>query len=197
MTAIYLIVPADTTTRTEFLIQAAKDAAESEYQYIKFVAMDIEDSQLRPLHPTDPKGRLADAISHVKDKPVCIYTSHHMWNNVMGGMTGFENYPLWDAHYDEVPELDTNWVPYGGWTQCAMKQYKGTTVVPGGISADLNIAHLGRLLGDSPPDEKAELLARIAELEAREEELLNIRKGDKAAFVAARNILNDRIDRKP
>lgn len=204
MTAIYLIVPPDTTTRTEFLIQAAKEAAGSEYQHIRFVALDIEDSALRLLHPTNPKGRLDDAISHIMDKPVVIYTSRHMWSKVMRGMAGFERYPLWDAHYDEVAELDTNWVPYGGWTQCAMKQYKGTTLVPGGISADLNIADLVRLLGDSPPNEEKEaLLARIAELERSEaeclaelEEVAKIRKDDKAAFATVRNIVNDRIDRK-
>lgn len=168
ITAIYLVVPPDTTTRTEFLIEAAKEAAGSEYQHIKFVAMDIEDARGRPLHPTKPKERLGDAISHVKDKPVVIYSSLSMWSKVMRGALGFEQYALWDARYDELAELDTNWVPYGGWKQRAMKQYKGTTLVAGNISADLNIGDLGRLgLSEPAPQPEIEVLKQmIQELEA-------------------------------
>lgn len=146
MTAIYIWLPPDTTTKTELLIQAAKDAAGSEYQHVKFVAMDIEDAQLRLLHPLDPKARLFDAISHIKDKPVIIYTSRYMWSKVIGDVTGFEQYcALWDARYDKLADLDANWEPYGGWKERAIKQYQGTTTVAGGISADLNVVHLERL----------------------------------------------------
>ena len=133
MTAIYFVLPANTTIQTHLFIPVLKQAAGPEYEYIKFVAVDIEGD--KPLHPLDPKARLHDAISHIEDKPVVIYTSRNMWSKVIGDVTGFEQYALWDACYDKTPELDTNWVPYGGWKQRAMKQYKGTTDV-GGISAD-------------------------------------------------------------
>lgn len=143
MTAIYFHLPSDTTTKTELLIQAVKEAASVEYQYIKFVAVDIEGGKL--LHPLLWEERLEDAISHIKDKPVVIYTSKNAWEVVMGGVDGFEDYPLWDAKYDNLPNLEANWKPYGGWTQRAIKQFKGTTIVPGGISSDLNTISLKRL----------------------------------------------------
>lgn len=144
-TAIYIFIPSDTTTLTHFLIQAGKDAAGAEYEYVKFVALDIEGDEL--LHPTDPCGRLANAVSNVKDKPVVIYSSLNMWGICMRNDACFQHLPLWDARYDNIPELDTNWVPYGGWEKRAGKQYKGTTTVPGGFSADLNVVDLGRLFG--------------------------------------------------
>lgn len=164
MTAIYLWLPPDTTAQTHLLIQAAKDAAGDEYQHIKFVAMDIEGDE--KLHPEAPAARLHNAISNVKDKPVVIYSSAYMWGKVMGKSTALSQYPLWDARYDELPELDTNWVPYGGWIQRAMKQYQGTTSVAG-ISADLNVVHLGRLRETSSPDPIQEAINLIEDVEAK------------------------------
>jgi len=157
MTAIYFYLPADTTTQTHLLIPVVKEAAGTEYEYVKFVAVDIEGDQ--PLHPIDPAARLKDAISHIKDKPVAIYTSRHKWNGiVMGGVSGFEQYPLWDARYDRLAELDTNWVPYGGWKQRAIKQYQGTTMIPGNISVDLNVVSLERLFPPTEPDTNQAIL---------------------------------------
>lgn len=195
MTAIYFHLPPDTTTQTHLLVQAVKEAAGEEYQHVKFVAVDIEDEQLRPLHPTDSRGRLANAISHIKDKPVVVYTSGRMWGKVMGNMGGFEQYPLWDAQYDKKAELDVGWVAYGGWRERAMKQFQGTTQVAG-ISVDLNIGHLGRLgLSPPAPEPAPEVLKqRIQELEAlaaiKDEE---IRKKT-AAMIAARNTLDGSLD---
>ena len=171
--AIYLIVPSDTTTLTHSLIQAGKDAAGDEYQHIKFYALDIEGDKL--LHPTDPVARLLNTALNVSDKPVVIYSSKYMWEVVMGGAynVGFEKYPLWDARYDELPDIDATWFPYGGWTQRAIKQYKGTTTVAGGISADLNIVHLGRLFGIAEPEEDWKELYQILLMDhqGQEEEL--------------------------
>jgi GH25 family lysozyme M1 (1,4-beta-N-acetylmuramidase) len=180
MTAIYFHLPSDTTAKTELLIQAVKDAAGTEYQYIKFVAVDIEGEKL--LHPTLWEERLEDAISHIQDKPIVIYTSKSMWDVVMAGVSEFEDFPLWDAKYDNLPDLDANWVPYGGWKERAMKQYQGTTSVPGNISADLNVAHLGRLFPKQEADIE-DLRRLLAERDAEVEKKTN-------AMIAARNTLN-------
>ena len=150
MTAIYFHLPSDTTIKTELLIQAVKEAAGNEYEYVKFVAIDIEGDKL--LHPTDPVARLFNAISYIQDKPIVIYTSKSAWGKVMGDTTAVDMLPLWDARYDKLPNLEANWVPYGGWACCAMKQYRGTTMVPGNISADLNMVHLGRLFPKIEPE---------------------------------------------
>jgi hypothetical protein len=169
MTAIYLVVPSDTTTLTHSLIQAGRDAAGSELQYIKFFALDIEGD--KPLHPTDAVARLRDAIVNASPMPIVIYSSRSKWQIVMGDVDDFNQCILWDARYDESPEIDKNWVPYGGWKERAIKQYGGTRIVAGNISADVNVVHLGRLFGTpepEPPEEdwkaKYEDVAKEAEL---------------------------------
>ena len=39
------------------------------------------------------------------------------------------NRPLWDANYDGVPVPAVDFVPYGGWTSCVIKQYRGTSSI--------------------------------------------------------------------
>lgn len=144
LTAIYIVIPPDTDPHTHLLILRAKEAAGDEYQHVRAVAMDIEDEDRRPLHPTDPDARLMDAIDNVPDKPVWIYTSLGMWPPMMGDSCTFPDYPLWDARWSPPEGLDGGFVPYGGWSECAMRQYQGTTLIHG-ISADLNVADLARL----------------------------------------------------
>jgi len=197
MTAVYFHLPSDMTTQTHLFIPVVKQAAGTEYEHIRFVVVDIEGSA--PLHPTDPVARLKDAISNIQDKSVVIYTSRHMWNDVvMGGAynVGFEKYPLWDALYDKKAELDTGWVPYGGWKQRAIKQYTGTTTIAGNISADLNIASMKRLLGNTiPDDDDVEMLKqKIEQLEA-EGEIKNATIQEQIEIMtAARNTLNTALD---
>lgn len=37
------------------------------------------------------------------------------------------NVPLWAAQYDGIESVD-NFIPFGGWTQCAAKQYQGSPI---------------------------------------------------------------------
>lgn len=57
-----------------------------------------------------------------------IYTGRWWWsaNQYMRNTTAFASEPLWDAHYDGVPNATADFVPYGGWMAPAMKQYAGT-----------------------------------------------------------------------
>ncbi|OGO08495.1 MAG: hypothetical protein A2Y61_03930 [Chloroflexi bacterium RBG_13_60_13] len=126
LTAIYVWIPPDTTTDTSVLMQVAKDAAGDEYQHVSFVALDIEDPQHRPLHPTLPEQRLENAIGHVRDKTAVIYTSRSMWPDLMKGWESFAWLPLWDASYAQGDQLDVNFRPYGSWTQRAALQYEGS-----------------------------------------------------------------------
>ena len=64
-----------------------------------------------------------------------IYTGAWWWKGYLGNTTQFSNYLLWDSHYDLEPDPDFNFVPYGGWTQCEIKQYAGSQ--PDGT--DLNV----------------------------------------------------------
>mmetsp|Transcript_22534 Transcript_22534/g.32930 ORF Transcript_22534/g.32930 Transcript_22534/m.32930 type:complete len:211 (+) Transcript_22534:39-671(+) len=59
-----------------------------------------------------------------KNVTLGIYTSSSQWNPITGGSTQFKKYPLWYAHYDGVSSF-SDFVPFGGWTSPAIKQYKG------------------------------------------------------------------------
>jgi hypothetical protein len=151
LTAIYVWIPPDTTTDTSVLMQVAKDAAGDEYQHVYFIALDVEDPQHRPLHPSHPEQRLENAIGHVEEKRAVIYTSRSMWPALMKGWEAFAWLPLWDASYDLGDELDVNFTPYGGWTRRAALQYQGTTNRYG-ISCDLDVVDLERLGFEEEPE---------------------------------------------
>lgn len=55
-----------------------------------------------------------------------MYTSNSQWTPIAGGSTQFSQYPLWYPHYDNSASF-SDFVPFGGWTSPAIKQYQGTT----------------------------------------------------------------------
>jgi GH25 family lysozyme M1 (1,4-beta-N-acetylmuramidase) len=65
-----------------------------------------------------------------------IYTSNSQWSPITGGSTQLSKYPLWYPHYDNNPSF-SDFVPFGGWSKPAIKQYAGTTSFCG-ASVDLN-----------------------------------------------------------
>ncbi|ELR21707.1 glycosyl hydrolase [Acanthamoeba castellanii str. Neff] len=56
---------------------------------------------------------------------VGIYTSQYQWSSIMGSWTGASRFPLWYAHYDNNPSF-SDFSPFGGWNQPAIKQYVAT-----------------------------------------------------------------------
>lgn len=89
-------------------------------QWLKFVAVDVEDSQI---------------VSQVNDIDVIegagyearIYTSRGEWASCMGGSTAFSSLKLWDAAWDDTLTAEQwpdkveipghEFVSYGGWTE--------------------------------------------------------------------------------
>merc|ERR1712093_132686 len=61
---------------------------------------------------------------------VGIYNSQYQWSSIMGSWTGASRFPLWYAHYDNNPSF-SDFSPFGGWNQPAIKQYVGNAVVCG------------------------------------------------------------------
>lgn len=47
---------------------------------------------------------------------------------------------LWDSNYDQVPVVEANFRPYGGWTKPAIKQYRGTSSIGHVSQIDLDVA---------------------------------------------------------
>lgn len=81
---------------------------------------------------------LLDMLSgHAHDR--CgIYTGAWYWQPFMGDWTAYSDHPLWTADYDGVPD-PTVFHRYGGWTECAVKQFKGTSVFEGVGGVDINV----------------------------------------------------------
>lgn len=51
--------------------------------------------------------------------------------------TGWSDRALWVADHDGIADLD-DWIPFGGWTQLAAKQYEANVKI-GGVNVDLSI----------------------------------------------------------
>jgi hypothetical protein len=144
----------------------AKEACGDEWEYVRFVAFDIEAKANVQLHPVNPDARLANAMSHVLgEKPAVIYSSQSMWKKLMLDSKMFKKFPLWEAYYDGDERLSVPPRFPDGWTLRAMKQYAGTSDVAG-LVVDLNIADTV-LLGidtEQEADPTGELRAQIKAL---------------------------------
>ncbi len=185
----YIVIPPDTTVKTDQLIGAGLAAAGPFARDLKFIAADIESNKL--IHPASPGQRLSNALADIRRAgiPAIIYTSRSKWPKSMGtNSTAFSRVPLWDASYladsgvfkgwcSFAPILmDNRFVKYGGWDTRAMWQLAGTvSAVPNfDNKADLNLADFARLgitetlpeEVDNMPDPRVDdILTRLANVE--------------------------------
>ncbi len=109
-----------------------------------------------------------------------IYTAHWWWPENMANSTVFAYLPLWNSWYDDDP--DTDGLPYGGWTDSAVEQYAGTTMV-GGQSVDLDY---DKTLEDSWEDDLSQ--AQYDELKAQ------IKRLERATFAGGETPANEDRD---
>ncbi len=165
----YIVIPRDTTVKTNQLIAAGIKAAGVFARDLKFIAADIESNE--PIHPASPGQRLSNALADIRvvGQRAIIYTSRSKWPKSMGtNVTAFNRVPLWDASYLEASgafggwrdfvyaAMDGQFIKYGGWEKRAMWQLAGTvSAVPDfDNKADLNLADFARLgITDSPIEE--------------------------------------------
>lgn len=121
--------------------------------------IDCEDTNLGDMTPPQVVAAIQEAVAFCAKKKVKhgIYTGRWWWPKT-GDSIAFAHLPLWAAYYDE------NWdgLPYGGWAQSAIHQYKGTTDLCG-QSVDLNYAK-NLVVAEEPADVR-DLAARLATLE--------------------------------
>eukprot|EP01133_Synstelium_polycarpum_P004256 gene4256-4966_t len=78
---------------------------------------------------------MLDGASAVGAK-VGVYTSESQWVPIMGDWSGGSAYPLWYAHFDGSPSF-SDFSPFGGWSQPAIKQFSGSDTVCG-LGVDQN-----------------------------------------------------------
>ncbi len=170
----YIVIPPDTTVKTDQLIAAGLNAAGPFARDLKFVAADIESNRL--IHPASPGQRLSNALADIRRAgiPAIIYTSRSKWPKSMGtNSTAFSRVPLWDASYladsgvfngwgsfNGATTMDLMFVKYGGWDTRAMWQLAGTvSAVPNfNNKADLNLADFARLgITETLPEEVVDM----------------------------------------
>lgn len=84
-----------------------------------------------------------------------IYTGRWYWADprYMGNSTKFSDRELWDSRYDDIPDTQVGFTPYGGWSASRIKQFRGTSVLAGISGIDLNVLSVA---------EEAELTAEPA-----------------------------------
>ncbi len=82
--------------------------------------------------------RLRQAASECAALPAGIYTSVSKWRELTGNSREFADLPLWSAYYTSDDSLDKWGGPYGGWTECHIRQHAGDIDLCG-IHVDLNI----------------------------------------------------------
>lgn len=91
-----------------------------------------------------------DTITGEFNKDVGIYTAAWWWNRYLPNTTEFSDLPLWDARWDNDPDIDP--VRYGGWTKPYMSQYAADTHYgTSGIWCDIN--SYGEVAAPPPPVE--------------------------------------------
>jgi GH25 family lysozyme M1 (1,4-beta-N-acetylmuramidase) len=73
---------------------------------------------------------LAEIDSQLGSGRAGIYSSEYEWGQVMGGLSGPTNYPLWYADYDGNPNFN-GFNGFGGWTTPNVKQFAGDSTVCG------------------------------------------------------------------
>jgi len=178
----YIVIPPDTTVKTDQLIKAGLGAAGPYARDLKFIAADIESDVL--IHPASPGLRLGNALADIRRAgiPAIIYTSRSKWPKSMGAnSTAFNRVPLWDASYLDgsgvfngwgsfsANAMDGKFIKYGGWDKRAMWQLAGTVeAVPQfDNKADLNLADFARLGITETLPEIDDILVRLARVEGQ------------------------------
>lgn len=99
--------------------------------------LDVEDEGLTI---ADVDRSLAACDLYMGGKLTGVYSGRWFFENQDWlGLTKWSDRPLWDSRFDGVADVDAGFVPYGGWTQCAIKQYRGTSSIGSVHQIDLNV----------------------------------------------------------
>jgi hypothetical protein len=91
--------------------------------------LDIEDEVPAKYYDAAPAANqafIADMVDTMNKLriPVGIYSTKTYWNNIMGNIEGYSQYPLWYPRYDAVNSMDF-FSPFAGWNEAKIKQTGG------------------------------------------------------------------------
>lgn len=108
-------------------VERAQQAVGNEWENLSFIGIDVE------LATTPDIIREAcETAQKMGVRPV-IYTAKWAWNQFMADTTDFKDLPLWNAFYDNDPDIDFPRFPFGGWVleKLCGEQYTNTTNIDG------------------------------------------------------------------
>lgn len=115
---------------------------------IRRMWLDVEDESAARYDWAACEAKVRDALNACDSFTVTgidrtgIYTGGWFWRSdqYMANTTTFADRELWDANYaDGVADAAAGFVPYGGWTSCAIKQWQGTTTYFGVSGVDMDV----------------------------------------------------------
>lgn len=118
-------------------------------QYVGRLWLDVEDTAAASVLTRMTSIRAALAVlddwsaTHQKFRPG-IYTGGWWWRDYLANTPLFKDRSLWASQYDGI-EDPAVFNAFGGWTSCAIKQYRGTSSLAGVSGVDLNILSEGAL----------------------------------------------------
>lgn len=115
-------------------IETAKRMCGSFWSELSFVAIDCETDGITESQIFG----MEEALRRENQRPI-LYTAHWFWHGRFGNSQAFRHLPLWNAYYDQEPDIDFAKAPYGGWTleDVVGEQYAGTTQLAG-VTVDRN-----------------------------------------------------------
>lgn len=114
---------------------------------IRKLWLDVEDTASSQYNQADTEAKVTDALAACDAFPTAsgektgIYSGRWFWTDrrYMANTEAFADRELWDANYDNVVDAAIGFAPYGGWLECAIKQYRGSATVAGVGGVDLNV----------------------------------------------------------
>lgn len=117
---------------------------------VRRVWLDIEDAEGAARLTQGQREAIVDELLDACDRygilPAGIYTGRWFWRPYMADTPRYASRPLWDSRFDGIPDVSANWVPYGGWTERAIKQYAGDASLGGVSGIDLNVVSEGEVV---------------------------------------------------
>lgn len=116
-------------------IREAKKNAGATWHNLDVVFVDVEIPQTTLVQVRE----LCEALK-ADGKRVSIYSARWFWKGTLGNPTDpwLLEYPLWNAFYDNSPDIDFPANPYGPWNSVIGEQYQNTTNL-GNVNVDLNV----------------------------------------------------------
>ena len=116
-------------TGRQAVAEARRDIPIGVWKHLKFVAVDVEvdgiaaTEVLKALQEIERLGRTA-----------VVYTSWNSWNTMIrprnSTLIATKGYRLWNASWDNDPDIDFSRLPFGGWTRESVigEQWSGGTI---------------------------------------------------------------------